>query len=144
MRHLYNSRAEVLRLTTEMQNGLATQTWQKIDPIIDWYLGVPGELMCRIDLIFQRPGKDQPMPLVAGRAPDRVGLLFFDPTDEILSGDRFHILSGPVQGTFEIRVMPDPAQGYGMLAHHMEVQVIEVSQKFRPNLLDSAVGSTDD
>jgi hypothetical protein len=137
MRHLYNTQAEVVRLTTDMQDGLATQSWQKLDAIVDPYLGTPGELMCRIDLIFQRPGKDQPMPSVAGRAPDRVGLMFFDPTDQILTGDRFHILDGPVQGTFEIRVMPDPAQQYGMLAHHMEVQVIEVAQNFQPNLLDA-------
>jgi hypothetical protein len=140
MRHLYNSRCEVLRLTVDMQNGLALQSWQKLDVIIDYYLAVPGELMCRLDLIFQRPGKDQPMPLVAGRAPDRVGLLMFDPTDEIRSGDRFHVLQGPVQGTFEIRVMPDPAQAFGMLAHHMEVQVIEVAQNFQPNLLDADLG----
>jgi hypothetical protein len=137
MRHLYNTRVEVSRLTVTMQSGAATQTWQKLDAIVDPYLDVPGEMMCRIDLIFQRPGKDQPMPLVAGRAPDRVGLMFFDP---IITGDRFHILDGPVQGTFEIRTMPDPAQQFGMLAHHMEVQVIEVAQNFRPNLLDAAAG----
>lgn len=140
MRWLYNSRVEILRLAVAMQNGVATQTWQKIDAIVDYYLAVPGEMMCRLDLIFQRPGKDQPMPLVAGRAPDRVGLMIFDPSDEIRSGDRFHLLEGPVQGTFEIRVMPDPAQALGMLAHHMEVQVIEVAQNFQPNLLDADVG----
>lgn len=139
MRHLYNTRCEVLRLTVDMQDGLATQTWQKLDAIVDPYLAVPGEVMCRIDLIFQRPGKDQPQPIVAGRAPDRVGLMFLDATDEIVSGDRFHILDGPVAGTFEIRVMPDPAQAYGPMAHHMEVQVIEVAQKFQSNLLDADV-----
>ena len=140
MRWLYNTRVEVLRLSVDVQDGIASQTWQQLDVIVDDYLGVPGELMCRIDLIFQRPGKDQPMPLVAGRAPDRVGLMFFDPTPEIRTGDRFHVLDGPVQGTFEIRVMPDPAQQYGPLAHHMEVQVIEVAQNFAPNLLDADVG----
>lgn len=139
MRHLYNSRVSVHRLTVDMMDGLATQTWQKIDAIVDYYLAVPGEMMCRLDLIFQRPGKDQPMPLIAGRAPDRVGLLIFDPTYEIFSGDRFHVLDGPVRGTFEIRVMPDPAQAFVMTAHHMEVQVIEVAQKFQPNLLNADV-----
>lgn len=136
MRHLYNCRAEVFRLNVDVVDGLATQTWQKLDDIVDPYLGVPGELMCRVDWIFQRPGKDQLAPLVAGRAPDRVGVMFLDPTTEIRAGDRFHALLGPVQGNWEIRVMPDPAQAYGMLAHHLEVQVIEVAQNFRPNLLD--------
>lgn len=136
MRHLYNCRAEVARLRVDVTNGLASQTWQKLDVIIDPYLGVPGELMCRVDWTFQRPGKDQPAPVSAGRAPDRVGVMFFDATTEILAGDRFHALEGPVQGQWEIRVMPDPAQGFGMLAHHMEVQIIEVAQKFQPNLLD--------
>lgn len=140
MRWLYNTHCEVLRLSVQMQDGLAIQTWQKIDAIVDPFLGVPGEMMCRLDQLFQRPGKDQPQPLVAGRAPDRVGLLFFDPTLDIKSGDRVHVLDGPVQGTFELRVMPDPAQQYGALAHHMEVQVIEVAQNFQPNLLDADVG----
>lgn len=139
MRWLYNCRAEVYRLNVDVVDGLASQTWQKLDTIVDPVLGVPGELMCRVDWIFQRPGKDQPTQLGNGRAPDRVGLMFFDPNYEIRTGDRFHALQGPVQGNWEIRVMPDPAQGYGMLAHHMEVQVIEVAQNFQPNLLDADV-----
>lgn len=135
MRWLYNTRAEILRLTLEMQKGVPQQTWQKIDDIVDPYLGIPGEMMCRIDLQYQRPGKDMPMPVVAGRAPDRVGLMFFDATDQIRSGDRFRCIQGPIQGIFEIRVMPDPAQAYS-LAHHMEVQIIEVAQNFQSNLLD--------
>lgn len=121
-----------------MTNGLPQQTWQKLDSIVDPYLGEPGELMCRIDLGFQRPGKDQPMPVVAGRAPDRLGVMVFDPTTEILSGDRFRCIAGPIQGTFEIRTMPDVAAAYA-LAHHMEVQIVEVAQNFRPNLLDDSV-----
>jgi hypothetical protein len=75
------------------------------------------------------------MPIVAGRAPDRVGLMFFDATQEVRAGQRIHCLDGPVQGTFELRVMPDPAAGYS-LAHHMEVQIVEVSQNMRSNLLN--------
>lgn len=135
MRHLYHTRCEVLRLSLEMNKGTAQQTWQKVDEIIDPYLAVPGEVMCRIDLGYQRPGKDQPMPIAAGRAPDRVGLMILDPSEEILSGDRFRCIAGPIQGTFEIRTMPDVAAGYAH-AHHMEVQIIEVAQNFQPNLLD--------
>lgn len=137
MRWLYNTRVEVRRLSLDMLNGAPTQTWQKLDMIVDPYLGVPGEMMCRIDLQYQRPGKDQPMPVVAGRAPDRVGLMFFDVTDVIKSGDRFECMQGPIQGTFEIKVMPDPAQAYA-LAHHMEVQIVEVAQNFQTNLLDDS------
>jgi len=135
MRWLYHTRVEVLRLSLEMVKGIPQQTWQKVDNIIDPHLGVPGELMCRIDLGYQRVGKDQPMPVVAGRAPDRVGLMVFDATNEIVAGDRFRCLTGPIQGVFEIRSMPDVAAAYAH-AHHMEVQVIEVAQNFQPNLLD--------
>ncbi len=135
MRWLYHTRVEVHRLSLEMTKGLPQQNWQKLSEIIDPYLGVPGEMMCRIDLGYQRVGKDQPMPVAAGRAPDRVGLMVFDPTDEILAGDRFHCIAGPIQGTFEIRVMPDVAAAYAH-AHHMEVQIIEVAQNFQPTLLD--------
>lgn len=141
MRHLYHTQVEVMRLVLSMDNGLPLQTWQKVPAIVDSFLGVPGEMMCRIDLAFQRPGKDQPMPIVAGRAPDRVGLLFFDATDEIRSGDRIHCIDGPIGGTFEIRVMPDPAADYGS-AHHMEVQIIEVAQNNQPNLLTRTEASS--
>jgi hypothetical protein len=135
MRWLYNSRVEIVRLNLDMVKGVPQQTWQKLDDIVDPFLGVPGEMMCRIDLQYQRPGKDQPMPVVAGRAPDRVGVMFFDATDQILSGDRFRCILGPIQGTWEIKVMPDPAQSYSV-AHHMEVQIIEVAQNSNANLLD--------
>lgn len=141
MRHLYATKAELLRLSRSMDNGVASLSWNKVQAIVDPVLGESGELMCRIDLGFQRPGKDQPMPLVAGRAPDRVGLMFFDTTELVRSGDRVHCLDGPVQGTFEIRVMPDPAAGYGS-AHHMEVQIVEVAQTMQPNLLTRSDGSS--
>jgi hypothetical protein len=127
MRHLFNSRCEVLRLSGQMVDGTPTLSWTKVGGVVDPVLGTPGELMCRLDLTFQRPGKDQPMPIVAGRAPDRVGVMFFDATDNIVAGDRIHCLAGPLTGTFEIRSIPDPAVAYAA-AHHGEVQVIEVSQ----------------
>jgi hypothetical protein len=40
-------------------------------------------------------------------------------------------VAGPVFGTFEMRVIPDVAQDY-VGAHHVEVQVIEVSQSLQP------------
>lgn len=141
MRHLYNSRVEVYRPYDELVDGLAQLTWQKVKVIVDPAMSVPGELLCRIDLSYQRPGKDQPMPLVAGRAPDRVGLLFCDRTDELRAGDRLHCIDGPVQGTFELRVMPDPIAGYGPAVHHMEAQVVEVSNNMKPRLLNRTDGT---
>lgn len=141
MRHLFHTRAALLRPFDELVDGLAQLTWQKVQALVDPLLGVPGEFMCRIDLGYQRPGKDQPMPLVAGRAPDRVGLLFCDPTDEIRSGDRIHCIEGPVQGTFELRVMPDPAVGFGA-AHHLEAQVVEVSNNMKSRLGNRTEGGS--
>jgi len=127
MRHLYNSRAEVYRLSGGIVSGTPTFTWAKITTYPDLTYGVAGEMMCRLDLSFMRQGKDQPMPVVAGRAPDRVGVLFYDNTDVLKAGDRIVMASGPVTGTFELRAIPDPAVAYAT-AHHMEVQVVEVSQ----------------
>lgn len=135
MRWLFASRVEVLRLNLDMSKGIPQQTWDKVSFIVDPYLGVPGEMMCRIDLGYQRVGKDFPQPVSAGRAPDRVGLMVFSPTDQVVAGDRFRCIAGPIQGVFEIRAMPDVAAGFAK-AHHMEVQVIEVSQSHQPNLLD--------
>ncbi len=128
MRHLFHTRAEVLRLTGALTNGVPIMSWDKVTTVIDATLGVPGELMCRLDLSFLRPGKDQPMPAVAGRAADRIGVMFFSATDLLQAGDRVHTLVGPVQGTFEIRNNPDPAADFSS-AHHFEVQVIEVAQR---------------
>ncbi len=135
MRHLFHTRAEVLRLSQDRVNGVPTLNWVKVPAIVDPWLGVPGELQCRIDLSWMRPGKDQPMPVVAGRAPDRIGVMFFAATDAIWSGDRIRCIDGPIQGTFEIRAMPDVAADVSP-AHHMEVQIIEVAQNMQDNLLN--------
>jgi hypothetical protein len=127
VRHLFNCRVEVLRLSGDMAYGTPTLSWSKITDIVDTVLGAPGEMMGRLDLTFQRPGKDVPMPVVAGRAPDRIGLWICSVTDQLKAGDRLRIISGPTTGTFELRAIPDPASGY-TAAHHMETQVIEVAQ----------------
>ncbi len=134
MRHLFHTRAEVLRLSQDRVRGVPQLNWQKVPAIVDRRLGVPGELQCRIDLSYMRPGKDQPMPIVAGRAPDRIGVMFFAATDAIWSGDRIRCIDGPIQGTFEIRAMPDVAADFDR-AHHMEVQIVEVAQNMQDNLL---------
>lgn len=137
-RGLYRSVAQVMRLQPTFQpGGGMVVSWSAVTDILDAYIGTPGQLACRVDLQFTRPGKDAPMPLVAGRAPDRVGVLFCDmPTDAsglplLKAGDRFVMVSGPVTGTFQVNQVPEVAQDY-VGAAHAEFQVIECSQALQP------------
>jgi hypothetical protein len=137
-RGLYRSVAQVLRLQPVLTSGGGMSvSWSAVTDILDSYLATPGLIACRLDLQFTRPGKDAPQPLVAGRAPDRVGLLFYDmPADAsglplLKAGDRFQMVSGPVAGTFELRQAPEVAQDY-IGASHAESQVIETSQALQP------------
>ena len=138
LRMFYSSVCQVLRNVPQMDDGGGmTLGWVPVTEVVDPELGQPGLLQCRLDLQFVRPGKDAPAPLAAGRAPDRVGVCFFDlaagPSGAplVLAGDRLECVAGPVYGTFEIRVVPDVAQDLTG-AHHVEVQVIEVSQMLQP------------
>lgn len=128
MRHLYASQVEVLRLASSIQFGTPTLSWVKLDEIVDPALGVAGELRCRLDLGFIRAGKDQPAAVVAGRAPDRTGVLFCDYTPQLRAGDRVRTVVGPVEGTFEVRAIPDTALDMTSV-HHVEVQIFEVAQQ---------------
>jgi hypothetical protein len=137
-RGLYRSVAQVLRLQPTLQaGGGMSVTWAAVTDILDPFLSTPGQIACRLDLQFTRPGKDAPQPLVAGRAPDRVGVLFCDmPADVnglplLKAGDRFQMVSGPIVGTFEVRTVPEVAQDY-IGASHAEFQVIETSQSLQP------------
>lgn len=137
-RGLYRSVAQVMRLQPVLQaGGGMSVSWSAVTDILDPYLSTPGQLACRLDLQFTRPGKDAPMPIVAGRAPDRVGVMFCDmPADAsglplLKAGDRFQMVSGPITGTFEVRQVPEIAQDY-IGASHAEFQVTEVSQALQP------------
>jgi hypothetical protein len=133
LRGLYTSLAEILRVRMTMAGGAPTITWTPISDVIDSFIQVPGQMMCRIELGFIRRGDAQPMALTAGRAPDRVGVMYCDLMPSltgapfILAGDRVHCISGPVFGTFEIRTIPDVAQDFTG-PHHVEVQVVEVAE----------------
>ncbi len=116
MRHLFSSVVEVSRLSVSDGGGVP---YYSFDPV--------GQIKCRLDLNFLRPGKDQPPAPEAGRAPDRVGVMFCDKGADIKPGDRISAVSGPISGVFEIRVVPDIAVGF-VNGHHMEVQVVEVAQ----------------
>ncbi len=128
MRHLYNTRAEVLRLSGDLVDGAPRLTWQKITDMVDPLLGMPGEMMCRLDLSYLRPGRDAPQPIVAGRAQDRSGLLFCDVTTKLKAGDRIRTLISPTIGVFELPSIPDVQPGFSV-GHHIEIFVIEVAQQ---------------
>ena len=147
MRALFPSVAQVSRLAPAVTaQGVGSYSWAPLTVMLDPVLGIPGQFACRLDLGFVRRGVDQPMPVVAGRAPDRVGILFCMPaTDELgkplmLAGDRITMLRGPVFGSFELRVIPDVAQDFSG-AHHIEVQVVEVSQALQPGSFTPFPGS---
>lgn len=138
LRMFYSSVCQVLRLDSSLGSGGAmTLAWNPVTTVVDPVVNQPGMLGCRLDLTFLRPGKDQPAPVTAGRAPDRTGVCYFDLATDVsgvplvLAGDRLRCVSGPIFGTFDIRLIPDVAQDLGG-AHHVEVQVIEVSQMLKP------------
>lgn len=127
MRHLYSSRVEILQSVTDVVDGARVQTWQKSNASFDPTEG-PGEMKCRLDLIFLRPGKDAPAPVVAGRTPDRTGVMYCSYTSELKGGQIVRVISGPFLGiAFLLKMRPDEAQDFRG-THHIEVQVNEVAQ----------------
>jgi hypothetical protein len=127
MQHLFNTRVEILQAVTDIVEGARVQAWNKSSDNFDPTCA-PGEMMCRLDLIFLRPGKDQPPPIVAGRSPDRTGILFCSNTPALQSGQIARVISGPALGaSFLLKMRPDEAQGFSA-SHHIEVQVFEVAQ----------------
>jgi hypothetical protein len=135
LRALYNSRVQVSRLVpTLTTTGGMSLAWSPLTSVLDPTEDVSGYMSCRLDIGFIRPGKDTFAPLVAGRAPDRVGVAYYDPAVDangvplVLAGDRLLCVSGPIFGTFEIRIVPEVAQNFSG-AHHIEVQVIEVAKQ---------------
>ena len=134
----YSSVCQVLRNDPQLDDtGGMTLGWTALSSIVDPVLDEPGLLQCRLDLQLVRPGKDAPAPIVAGRSPDRVGVAFFGLAADangaplVRAGDRLQCVRGPVFGTFEIRVVPDSVQDLAG-AHHVEVQVVEVSAQLQP------------
>lgn len=99
-----------------------------VDGVPGFSFGVVRTLTVRLDLVFQRPGRDDlGLAVEAGRAPDRAGLMFTTEPD-VRVGDRFEVLSGPShRGTFEATTQPDPVPGFAG-THHWEIPVKEVAQ----------------
>jgi len=132
MDHLFNSVVKVQRLQMSNAGGRVMMTWQDATDPDEQVQALLSYLPCRLDLNFVRPGKDQPPAVNAGRAPDRIGVMFTYPYAPIKAGDRVVAIPNamgdiPVEGTFEIRVIPDKAIDYSS-AHHIEVQVLETNQ----------------
>lgn len=144
MDHLFNSVVKVQRLQMSNAGGRVMMTWQDAtddDPEVQALLSY---LKCRLDLNFVRPGKDQPPAVNAGRAPDRIGVMFTYPYAPIKAGDRVVAIPNamgqiPVKGTFEIRVIPDEAIDYSA-AHHIEVQILETNQNLNGVFPDTVNG----
>lgn len=130
MRHLYRSVVEVLTDGSYTRGGSLIHGWHRAESMFDPYLGRVGYLACRLDLNFIRPGKDEPPMQTGGRAPDRVGVLFCDPTPYLKVGHRLKCVDGPINGLFEIRNVPDEAQDY-VGVHHLECSIVEVAQSLR-------------
>lgn len=138
LRLLYKSTCQVSRLQPSLQpGGGMSLAWEQLSTIVDPFLDEPGLLKCLLNIGLVRPGKDAPAPYVAGRAPDRVGVVFYDCAADIMgvpfvkAGDRLQAIAGPVYGIWEIRMIPDVEQDL-IGAHHMECQIIEVSQAIQP------------
>ena len=133
MEHLFNSLVRIERLNTTVQDGQAVTSYVQAtdsDPAIDALLHA---LPCRLDLNFIRNGKDAIPAQVAGRAPDRFGVLFASAFAPLKAADRVVTIPNstgdlPVDGTFEIRAIPDRAIAFSA-RHHIEVQVVEVGQE---------------
>lgn len=120
MEHLYSSVVQVQRLIKTQIDGTPIYSWVTAESPLDAF-------RCRLDMNFLRPGKDAPPTFEAGTTPDRIGILFCSARIPLRAGDRIVTLSGPVQGTFDVRTSPDVAPDYSS-GHHIEVQIIESVQ----------------
>ena len=133
MDHLFNSVVRVERLQMQVTDGVASMGYvpaTSLDPSSNDMLSF---LKCRLDLTFIREGKDMLPAQVAGRAPDRVGVMFTYSYAPLRAGDRIVTIPNeygetPVSGTFEIRAIPDQVIGFSS-PHHIEVQIIETGQE---------------
>lgn len=137
MEPLFNSAVRVERLQLVVTDGIPAMQYVQAtdpDPALNDMLQF---LKCRLDMNFVREGKDAIPAPVAGRAPDRVGVLFTYAYAPLKAGDRLVAIPNeqgrtPVDGTFEIRTIPDKAIDYSD-AHHIEVQIIETGQELDSN-----------
>lgn len=120
---LYNSTVQAQHLVQSVENSVVSWSWAP-------YGDKRDAIKCRLDLTFIRLGKDALPAVEAGKAPDRVGVMFADANCGLRAGDRIVAIKGPITGIFEIKAIPDLAQNY-FTAHHMEVQIVESAQQLQ-------------
>jgi hypothetical protein len=125
---LLPSLVRVLRPRAVMVDGVLESTWVEVAGLT--------RLNCRIEVNFYRPGKDMPMPIQAGRAPDRVAVYWVAPGTRLQPGDHLECVSGPIIGTWQVRTAPDRAQNMRHL-HHLEGQCIEVAPSIASGALSA-------
>jgi hypothetical protein len=111
------SRVRVLRPRVSTEDGILSTSWSAVSGM--------ESLMCRLEVGLFRPGKDQPLPIQAGRAPDRVAVVWVAPDTDLRPGDHLECVGGPVKGTWEMRTTLDAAVAMNRL-HHLEGQVVEL------------------
>ncbi len=129
----YLSLVQVMRLKMKVHDGTPALTWTVLPGVIDPFVDIPGQMMVNLQLGFIRRG-DMPMPITAGAAAQRQGVVYFDAALDpdtnapyVLAGDRLYCIGGPIQGTFEIRSVPQAAVSFGGV-HHIETQVWECAK----------------
>jgi len=125
MRHLYSSIVEISERKLVTTNGRGVMKWVIVEGLENF--------SCRLDLQFMRPGKDTPPAIVAGVIPDREGIMFCDPDRRVKPGMQVKTKNDMfgnqvVEGVFEIKEIPGEALDYATV-HHIEVKVIETTQK---------------
>lgn len=120
------SRARVWRPQSDMVDGVLTLTMVPVVGLVaaEVVEGVEA-IPLRVEVGFYRPGKDQPLPIQAGRAPDRVAVYWCTPGTDLRPGDHLEMIEGPVVGSWHLRAYPDRAIDMSFL-HHLEGQCVEV------------------
>lgn len=133
MRHLFNSVVKAERTALTQVDGIRDVNWVPAGGDAD-ELAMLSWIPCRLDLQFVRVGKDAPVAIQAGQAPERFGILFCgDEYYRVLkAGMRLVTIPNaigeePIKGIFDLRAIPDLAQDFAR-GHHIEVQVFEVLQ----------------
>ena len=125
-RWMFPSRVQILRTRSDLVDGVLTVTFEPVlglaaAELVDGVEVVP----MRLEVGFYRPGKDAPLPVQAGRAPDRVAVYWCFPETDVRPGDQLRMVSGPVIGSWHVRTYPDRAIDMNKL-HHLEGQCVEM------------------
>lgn len=134
MRGLFNSIVKAEQNKITQVDGIRQLGWVAAGETDD-EKALLSYISCRIDFNFIRQGKDAPVAIQAGQAPERAGIFFCGPEylGVLRAGMRLTAIPNaigdiPVPGVFEIRAIPDAAVDYST-RHHLEVQVFETVQR---------------